>query len=59
MMYVTYEGNKCESGVITEVVEGLYSHIRKLGQNSGNIVFVFDMGNNSETNIPHIGNKFN
>jgi len=59
MMHTTYEGNKHESGVITEVVDNLYGRLRKLGQDTGNIVFIFDRGNNSETNITHISNKFN
>jgi transposase len=58
MLHTTYEGNKHESGVITEVVDGLYGRLRKLGQDTGNIVFVFDRGNNSETNISYIGNRF-
>jgi len=59
LMHTTYEGNKHESKVITSIVDNLYSHLRKLGQDTKNIVFVFDRGNNSNTNIPYIRNKFN
>ena len=59
LMHMTYEGNKHESAVITEVVDNLYSRLRKLGQDTENIVFVFDRGNNSETNIPHMEDRFN
>lgn len=58
MLHTTYEGNKRESEVITDMVDNLYARLRKLGQDTGNIVFVFDRGNNSETNILYIGNKF-
>jgi transposase len=58
MMHTVYEGDKHESRVVTEVVDSLYGRLRKLGQSTENIVFVFDRGNNSKTNIPNIGNKF-
>ncbi|EQD40884.1 transposase IS4 family protein, partial [mine drainage metagenome] len=57
-MHTTYEGNKHESGVIKEVVDTLYDRLRKLGSDTRNIVFVFDRGNNSETNIPYVENRF-
>ena len=59
LMHMTYEGNKHESEVITEVADSLYGRLRKLGQDTENIVFIFDRGNNSKTNIPHIEGGFN
>lgn len=58
MVHTTYEGNKHESGVIADVVDNLYNRLRKLGQNTEKMVFVFDRGNNSKTNIPEIKSKF-
>ncbi|MCL4383179.1 IS1634 family transposase [Candidatus Marsarchaeota archaeon] len=59
LMHTTYEGNKHESTVITDIVDNLYNRLRKLGQDTKNMVFVFDRGNNSITNIPLIKNRFN
>jgi len=58
LMHMTYEGNKHESKVITEVVDTIHERFERLGQNADELVFVFDRGNNSKENIPHIEEKF-
>ncbi len=58
MLHTTYAGDRHESTIITEVVDNLCGRLEKLGQDTKKIVFVFDKGNNSDTNIQHIGDKF-
>lgn len=57
-MHMTYAGNEHESKVVTEIVDGLHNRLKKLGENTDGMVFVFDRGNNSKNNIPHIADKF-
>lgn len=58
LMHMTYDGNKHETKVVTEVVDGIHERLKKLGQDVENLIFVFDRGNNSEDNIEHIDDKF-
>lgn len=58
LMHTTYEGNKRESTIITEIVDNLYNRLIKLDQDTKNMVFVFDKGNNSLTNILLIKKRF-
>ncbi len=58
LMHTTYAGNKHETKVVTEVVDGIHERLKNLGQDVDNLVFVFDRGNNSEDNIEHIEDKF-
>lgn len=57
-MHVTYAGNEREPAIVTKVVDSLHERFKKLGQKVDELVFVFDRGNNSEENIPHIDDKF-
>jgi len=58
LMHTTYDGKKHESKVVTEVVDGIHERLKNLGQDVEELVFVFDRGNNSKDNIPHIEEKF-
>ena len=58
MLHTAYAGNRHESTIITKVVDNLCERLEKLGQDTKKIVFVFDKGNNSDTNIKHIEDKF-
>lgn len=58
LMHMTYAGNKRETEVVTDVVDGIYQRFKKLGEDAKNLVFVFDRGNNSKENIPYISDKF-
>jgi len=58
LMHTTYEGKKHESKIITEVVDGIHQRLKNLGQDVEDLIFVFDRGNNSKDNIPHIEDKF-
>lgn len=58
LMHVAYKGNNHESKVIVDVVDTIHERFEKLGQNTEELVFVFDRGNNSKKNISHIGGKF-
>lgn len=57
-MHTTYAGNKHETKVVTEVVDGIHERLKNLGQDVEDLVFVFDRGNNSKDNIEHIDDKF-
>jgi transposase len=57
LMHTTYEGNKRESDVMSEVVDTIHSRLQKLGAKTEEIVFVFDRGNNSEENIKNFNQK--
>ena len=58
LMHVVYEGNKRESEVITDITELIHARLKKLNFEIGDIIFVFDKGNNSKDNIPAIKKKF-
>lgn len=58
LMHMTYAGNERETEVVTKVVGTLHERFKKLGQDTDELVFVFDRGNNSKENIPYIGDKF-
>jgi len=58
LMHTTYAGNKHETKVVTDVVDGIHERLKKLGQNVEDLIFVFDRGNNSKDNIEHIDEKF-
>ena len=58
LMHTTYAGNEHESKVVTKVVDTLCERFKKLGQVTDELIFVFDRGNNSKDNVPHIANKF-
>lgn len=60
VMHTVYEGSKRETEVVTEVVNTLHERFRKLGEDvdADNLIFVFDRGNNSKTNVPDIDAKF-
>lgn len=57
-MHMAYAGNERETEVVTKVVDTLHERFKKLGQDTDELVFVFDRGNNSKENIPHIDDKF-
>jgi transposase len=57
LLHTVYDGNKHESKVVTEVVDTIYARLQKLGEKADQMVFVFDRGNNSKTNITHIDGK--
>lgn len=57
LLHTVYEGNEREVNVVTRVVDSIYSRLKKLGGNVEDMVFVFDKGNNSKTNIVHIESK--
>src|SRR3989344_6133598 len=58
LMHVVYDGNKKESDVIIDITNLIHSRLNKLNFDIGNMVFVFDKGNNSKENIPKIKEKF-
>src|SRR3989344_3859406 len=58
LMHVVYDGNKKESDIITNITNLIHSRLNKLNFDIGNMVFVFDKGNNSKENIPKIKEKF-
>lgn len=57
LLHTVYEGNKRESEVMENVVDTMYSRLKKLGANTEGMVFVFDRGNNSEDNIKNFNQK--
>lgn len=59
LLHNVYEGNKPESQIMANVVDTLYSRLKKLGSNTEGMVFVFDRGNNSEDNIKNFHQKLN
>lgn len=58
LMHTIYDGKKHESKVVTDVVDGIHERLKNLGQDVEELIFVFDRGNNSKDNIPHIEEKF-
>lgn len=57
LLHTVYEGNKRESEIMGNVVDTMYSRLKKLGANTEGMVFVFDRGNNSEDNIKNFNQK--
>lgn len=58
LLHTVYEGNKRETKVVTEIVDSIHARLKKFGEKVDELVFVFDRGNNSKTNIPYIDDKF-
>jgi len=58
LMHTVYGGNKRETEVVAEIVNTLHERFKKLGENADELVFVYDRGNNSKTNVETIDSKF-
>lgn len=58
LMHTVYGGNKRETEVVAGIVDALHERFGKLGENAGELVFVYDRGNNSKTNVEKIDSKF-
>ncbi len=54
LFHNVYAGNIHETKVFTNVVDSIFERLKKFKQNTDDLVFVFDKGNNSDRNIGSI-----